>query len=293
MQIPLLIIPRYDDVQENYKQLKTKKQFRWYCDENIKIGSKVIVRNDFTKDLFLCEVEQLEENIIFDDIPYKTCFTSKILETVNIGNVKLSLGLMVKIDRCYFDLENAHHNSRRDLLLSKLSPVSQIYKYLEYADSSEGCIAVKNKGHWGFLYYTHNNNDTYTFRFEYFNNIHDDKKLTQTDDGYRDFTYFFRSESLPKAYKIGRSDNPDKRLKQLHRANPRGIICLAILPDGRLEKIYHNQFAKWKIHGQEEWFEMADELTNFIKTISSKTKFIESRWKKQNASILTQGEKTK
>jgi hypothetical protein len=111
------------------------------------------------------------------------------------------------------------------------------------------------------LFYTYKKDGTYSFKFEAVDNTN----LKQTDEGYKDFVYFIFSHGYPKAIKIGRSDNPSKRLRGLDGSNPATISLLLVLPDGRKEKMYHQMFEKFKMYGKLEWFWDEPEIRKFIK----------------------------
>ncbi len=170
------------------------------------------------------------------------------------------------------------HNVRRHTLLTLLKPESDLYNF--FIDREEdGCVALKKDDTWGFLFYYEKNNK-FTFRFEPVHNTYNGTRLKETDKGYRDFVYILRSEALPKAYKIGRTDNPDKRLAQWRTANPREINRLVVLPDGRNEKVLLAKFDYCRIPGKTEWFEMDNELTKFIEEQKSHRRCIIDKYKK-------------
>lgn len=64
--------------------------------------------------------------------------------------------------------------------------------------------------------------------------------------------------------KIGRADDPDKRLKSMQTGSPDVLDLILVLPNTPPFEEYqlHGRFAKYRAHG--EWFEYRDELVRFI-----------------------------
>ena len=58
-------------------------------------------------------------------------------------------------------------------------------------------------------------------------------------------------------FKIGRSNNPDKRLHQLQTGNPHKLRLILVLENqGHQEKLIHNSINQWvKKKSKGEWFE--------------------------------------
>jgi uncharacterized protein YeeX (DUF496 family) len=65
--------------------------------------------------------------------------------------------------------------------------------------------------------------------------------------------------------KIGRSKNPEKRLKQLSTGSPYKLeIIKKIRGNENLEREIHDKFSHLRMNG--EWFELTDELSEFIES---------------------------
>lgn len=74
------------------------------------------------------------------------------------------------------------------------------------------------------------------------------------------YTYLVWDKQL---YKIGESDNPEKRLKELKTANPKvELICYG---DGFTEKELHDSFLHKKVSG--EWFKLNNRDITLIKKL--------------------------
>lgn len=84
---------------------------------------------------------------------------------------------------------------------------------------------------------------------------------------------------MPKAYKIGRGEEPDKRLSQIRGQNHREITRLLLIPDGRMEAVFHSRFRQFLVEGKKEWFEMADQITAFIIKERHKADYISKLYK--------------
>ena len=169
-----------------------------------------------------------------------------------------------EFDKTYYLNKPIHEKLHAELILMTADHL-EIYSYVSNDDLiDEGCVAYKLKNKWGFLFYERLENGEYIFRFEPVNNWKDGKRLVQTEEGYKDFTYFIKSQALPKAYKIGRADNPDHRFKTIQAHNARDVVRDLLLADGRLETYYHNKFDHLRISDSREWFEMGDDLLEFI-----------------------------
>jgi Meiotically up-regulated gene 113 len=74
-------------------------------------------------------------------------------------------------------------------------------------------------------------------------------------------TYFIYSPKL-EAVKIGRSVDPEKRLRAIKNGNPDELRLLGVLNDDR-EKEFHQRFAKYRTNG--EWFSLGSRLLAFLK----------------------------
>ena len=69
----------------------------------------------------------------------------------------------------------------------------------------------------------------------------------------KDSLYFIQS-ALTGMIKIGRSRDPQKRLKQLQTGNPNKLKLIASFESmGWREKSLHEQLSKWSLEG--EWFD--------------------------------------
>jgi T5orf172 domain len=70
--------------------------------------------------------------------------------------------------------------------------------------------------------------------------------------------------------KIGRSNNPIKRLADLQPYNPETLWIAALLPEHRpeIENILHKEFAKYRIRPRNEWFREANRIIEFLFEVS-------------------------
>jgi hypothetical protein len=76
----------------------------------------------------------------------------------------------------------------------------------------------------------------------------------------KDDLYFIRSGNYVK---IGRSKDPNKRIKQLSTGNPNKLIMLHIEIDkGCLEKVLHSKFNQY--HYNKEWYRYNSDIRKFI-----------------------------
>jgi hypothetical protein len=79
--------------------------------------------------------------------------------------------------------------------------------------------------------------------------------------------HLYLIQSGTGSFKIGRSDNPKKRLSQLQTGNPEPLKLILILENkGGLELSLHRKLAHGKTKGGEEWFsyDMLPELPSWI-----------------------------
>ncbi len=71
--------------------------------------------------------------------------------------------------------------------------------------------------------------------------------------------------------KIGRSVNPQKRLKELQTGNPHELFLIGICED-RCEQYYHGNYSDYRVRNNSEWFHirgaLADHLWNEYDYIS-------------------------
>lgn len=74
---------------------------------------------------------------------------------------------------------------------------------------------------------------------------------------------YFITEKGSHYVKIGYSEDPVKRLKELQTGNPRKLKILGILPGlFEAEKGYHEAFSKYRVQG--EWFKNTGKLKSCI-----------------------------
>lgn len=77
------------------------------------------------------------------------------------------------------------------------------------------------------------------------------------------FAYFIES-GMTGLIKIGRSVDPENRLKSLQTASPDKLTLLKVIPEQVVsESELHERFAHLRRQG--EWFEAAEEIQEFIK----------------------------
>lgn len=66
--------------------------------------------------------------------------------------------------------------------------------------------------------------------------------------------YFIQSD-VTGAIKIGRTENPGRRLKQLQTGSPHALRIILVLPDrGTEETRFHRMMRGYETGGGEEWF---------------------------------------
>ena len=76
------------------------------------------------------------------------------------------------------------------------------------------------------------------------------------------FVYFIEAISVNRI-KIGYSDNPDKRIKQLLTGSALALEMRAVMPGSQAtEKELHQRFSHLRI--ENEWFEFNDEIRQYI-----------------------------
>jgi len=76
------------------------------------------------------------------------------------------------------------------------------------------------------------------------------------------WVYFIESKSSGLV-KIGYSNNPQKRLKEIKTMSPELLELVAIMPGAKEDEFsLHEKFAHLRKHG--EWFEMCSEIGEFI-----------------------------
>ena len=272
--MPIHVIPADHTIQQELliKAVSTKSLTLVNAASILDVNeiNNLLVLDQATNKLHLTQVSEVNNGDI-----QTTVVESKQLPST----LKVLEGIDIKLGREVLSLEKPHYSIRRYLILEQLHPHNRLYNFLHDEDI-DGCAALKRDKKWGFLYYTQVK-DKYTFRFEEIRNNIDGLKLTPTNTGYRDFTYFFEQKALPKAIKIGRTEDPDKRFSQLQKMQPRGGEYLLVLADGRMEPVFHSKFSPWLIEGQVEWFEEAPELLIFIDQAIKEQKLIISKFQNQ------------
>lgn len=80
--------------------------------------------------------------------------------------------------------------------------------------------------------------------------------------------YFITARDVGRV-KIGWSENPDERLKQLQTGCPGKAVIEATVPgaDREMERALHAAFRPWRTHG--EWFELSPIVEMAIHFINS------------------------
>jgi len=82
------------------------------------------------------------------------------------------------------------------------------------------------------------------------------------------FVYIVRSGNLVK---IGRTNNLQRRLRQLSTMNSKKLQLICSIPTGdsaNLEKQLHQQFKQFRQHG--EWFDLPTESIEWLKSLSER-----------------------
>lgn len=93
------------------------------------------------------------------------------------------------------------------------------------------------------------------------------------------FTYFVEAEGTGRI-KIGKSDRPNKRLKDIRTTCPHNLILRLVLPVGWEflanhqqgswdEAAIHSRFERSRVHG--EWFHLSPEIESFVKGLADET----------------------
>lgn len=264
--------------------VKTKKRSLVYyiAAQHAILDSKILLYSSVSNILYLCKiVEELQvspikethtkinRSVVYGNFTDKQFYTFKVL-------TQYKLKRKIKFpeeDKVYFLEKPIHNKLLAELIMSTDNP--GIHNYLASNENSDtGVVPLKVKDAWGFLFYEKLVDGDYVFKFEPVNNVIDNYKLTQTEDGYKDFTYFIISHSLPKAIKIGRAENPTHRLKQIQAHNARDVEFEVILADGRLETYYHSKFDYLRINSNREWFEIDEDILEVIRNEKLKLEYI-------------------
>ncbi len=235
-------------VSENYKTII--KNIQSIPDEYIIL--------DLTKKLliFIKEDQQIEK-LKFKNLP--PTFSQKNKQFIDI-----SLKFKTKVA------------ALRSFILEEVPKESKISGALRSEFDLEDCVYLKEDGKVFFLFYEEKNG---VYKFQKIKV--DNSNLTPAEDGYKDFIYFIFSDGDPKAYKIGRTENPEKRFRQINGMNPSEISLLAIIPDGRLEKMYHNKYKNLKIPNKKEWFYYSKDIESFISKNNKIYKEVIDEYKRQ------------
>lgn len=93
-------------------------------------------------------------------------------------------------------------------------------------------------------------------------------KETRHKNKYPGFVYFVQGE-FGGGVKIGYSQNPECRLKQLQTSYPDTLKILVLVPgSSKSEHLYHKQFENIKLNG--EWFKPEKELLDEIEKLKIK-----------------------
>lgn len=74
---------------------------------------------------------------------------------------------------------------------------------------------------------------------------------------HQDYIYCWRDEEDSRYYKIGRSNDPFKRMKTFQTAQPkpiRVVSVIAVKDDDYAESYLHRAFAKFRVRNNGEWF---------------------------------------
>ena len=80
--------------------------------------------------------------------------------------------------------------------------------------------------------------------------------------GNRCWLYFIQCQTT-KRVKIGISADVEGRLKWIRQVSPTQVeILCKIKTRSGLESVLHEQFAKYRLHG--EWFEFSDEIREYV-----------------------------
>lgn len=96
------------------------------------------------------------------------------------------------------------------------------------------------------------------------------------------FIYVWKDKEDARYYKIGRTNNPYRRLKTFQTAQPKPIEVVAVLAvknDEKAEKIIHEKFANIRVRGNGEWFYATRGLKRYVSKIkdASLTKSISEK----------------
>lgn len=84
------------------------------------------------------------------------------------------------------------------------------------------------------------------------------------------FIYVWKDKEDDRYYKIGRTNNPYRRLKTFQTAQPKPIEVVAVLAvknDEKAEKIIHEKFANIRVRDNGEWFYAKNDLKRYVSSI--------------------------
>lgn len=84
------------------------------------------------------------------------------------------------------------------------------------------------------------------------------------------FIYVWKDKEDDRYYKIGRTNNPYRRLKTFQTAQPKPIEVVGVLAvknDEKAEKIIHEKFANIRVRDNGEWFYAKNDLKRYVSSI--------------------------
>ncbi len=168
----------------------------------------------------------------------------------------------------------------KHLILEQIPLTSELSIDLRKEFDEEECVVYKKGNRYSFLFYR-----VKGAKYEFYEEVVNNKGLTPTQPGYKDFVYFIYQNGTPKAYKIGRTEDPHKRLKGVITNNPSDVDIKLVLPDGRLEKMYHEKFKHFRLNPVNEWFTDCREIESFIAKEQKTIKKVLKAYDKQLATL--------
>lgn len=84
------------------------------------------------------------------------------------------------------------------------------------------------------------------------------------------FIYVWKDKEDDRYYKIGRTNNPHRRLKTFQTAQPKPIEVVAVVAvknDEKAENIIHEKFANIRVRDNGEWFYAKNDLKRYVSSI--------------------------
>lgn len=84
------------------------------------------------------------------------------------------------------------------------------------------------------------------------------------------FIYVWKDKEDNRYYKIGRTNNPYKRLKTFQTAQPKPIEVVAVAAvknDEKAESFIHKKFANIRVRDNGEWFYAKNDLKRYVSSI--------------------------